>query len=72
MFEDYVRLTIQINGEVGQNTMCVAAMIGALVGIKNIPKKFLERVWDFDSHKCDKTSKKRDEIFNQKFMMLHI
>ena len=64
MYKNALKVTIQIGGDVSPNAMVVGGMVGAIVGMKQLPKYMLERVWNFDSEKDKLTDKKRPDFLN--------
>jgi len=47
-YHDAVRLSIQQGGDTDTNACIVGGMIGALVGVKNIPGHILDSLLHFD------------------------
>ena len=52
--------------------MLVGGMMGAIVGIKNMPKNMLERIWSFDSQKEKYCKKRPDFLSISKFGMMNV
>lgn len=48
MYTESIRKTIQLGGDTDTNACIVGGMIGALVGIRNIPQEMVKKVLDFD------------------------
>mmetsp|Transcript_15641 Transcript_15641/g.26411 ORF Transcript_15641/g.26411 Transcript_15641/m.26411 type:complete len:95 (+) Transcript_15641:187-471(+) len=55
--------TIQLGGDTDTNACIVGGMIGALVGLKNIPKEMVEKVLKHDCTDAGSRSK-RPEFLN--------
>ena len=53
LYKDAIRLTIQEGGDTDTNAAIVGGMLGALVGIKNLPKEMVMKVLDFDCTQVD-------------------
>jgi len=56
-YSKVLRGTINLGGSTEVNTSIVGGMIGAIVGIRNIPSELLAVLLSFD---CKKSGQKRD------------
>ena len=73
--EDYwtyaLRAVIGLGGDTDTNACVVGAMMGALVGIKEMPSKMYKKVLAFDCNNKQKIGRSRPEFLSVKRHALH-
>ena len=48
MYSKYLKQVVSLGGDVAANSAIVGGMVGALVGVKRVPRDMLEKALSFD------------------------
>ena len=54
IFEYAMKISIQCGGDTDTNACIVGGMIGALVGFKNLNKKYVGKIFSFDCTRAER------------------